>query len=1310
MHGSTRPQLENYEIVAEAGRGGMGTVYKARNRQTNRIVALKVLLDPAGEGADRFQSEVRILSTLSHPHIVRAEDHGYTLEGDPYLVMEWLEGETLEKKLVHGALSVDEMAALAACAASALGFAHEHGILHRDVKPSNLFLVGGNPNHCKILDFGIARFGQATRHLTRTGSILGTPGYMAPEQARGETTLGPQVDVFALGCVLFECLAGQPAFQGMHAMALLAKLLLDDPPRLAEVCPQVPRGYTWLIEQMMHKSPSERPRDGYAVADALRFYENTEKVSSGLARTPDSRAVISTQERRLLSIIVIAPLSSSSAGLPPTEATLPAADEATWKLLEGVRKAVQGLDAKADILADGTILVVLSSNGDHPTNQVARAVRSSLWIRDIASRLAMAIVTGRGGQTDRSPLGGLVERAAEMLGHAPPTAERPLFGVIFLDEATHALLDPRFEVVEQQKGPLLLRRERPVGEVPRTLLGKPTPFVGRDRELRRIIEMVEDSFEEQMPTAIVVEAEAGMGKSRLRQELLAQLREKFEGVIIAVGRGDPLSGSSAYATFRSLFRSVLHLAEDDPIEKQRDIVSVLVSRYVAPPEQQRIIEFMGEMIGVPFPDDDSPKLRAARRSPQILADQIQMAYLEFSRARAALRPAVLVFEDLQWCDAASIGIVDVVLRELKAQYVVIGFARPEIHERFPKLWASRQVHSIRLAPLPRRAAEQLARSVLGTAVEAERIAAILDRASGNAFFLEELIRAVAQGYEDALPETVLGVLETRLSKLPDEARQCLRAASIFGEGFFENGVRALIGGRMPARPIELTLTLLVEQEIIVARQERRFAQEQEYAFRHGLVYETAYATLTERDREMGHRLAGEWLEHIGEQDSHTLATHFDKGGDRDRAVVYYAGAAEQALRGNDYTSALKLAQRGIELCTAPLLLADLHATAAHAAFWTGDYDHALDAARSALVHSQPGSRSDCRALGHAIAAGVFRQGTAGLEEHLDRLLATDPVLDAWGVIAQAINSAMMALVSEAPRPRVEQCRDRLEELYRKSDDRDPIARAWVEYVRGMFARNVDNDPWTALEHDRASMEHFELGGDRAFVPYAGTFVGADLGLLGMYDQALVELSRAREKARPQSVQANLAEYFRTLVLLDKGDLQDAREEALEVANKAKVRGDKLVLFLASMVQAESFFHEENLNAAHTATLALEGTLRLPYQTIWLHTLRAQIQLAIGEPAAALQSTEDAMVLVQRLERGYFARHATLLSTCAEALLALGKTDLAVAATRAAHEHVLTRAARISDENVRRCFLNMKTHVRINKLAQSLPSAPVHPTP
>ena len=270
-----REALAERSLVLERalGRGGMATVYLARDLRHDRLVAVKVLRPEVSTGAERFVREIEVVSPLVHPHIVPLYDSG-TVDGAPYYVMPYVEGDSLRQMLRRqGRLSVSESVRVAGEIGEALAFAHTHGIIHRDIKPENVLLQAG---HALVSDFGVARaLGRATEtaadgdRLTEAGRVLGTAEYMSPEQASGDATLGAPSDVYSLGCVLYEMLTGQPPFTGSSAREILARRFRESPPDVREKRPEVPAGLGEVITRSLAPDPSHRYRSASEFLEAL---------------------------------------------------------------------------------------------------------------------------------------------------------------------------------------------------------------------------------------------------------------------------------------------------------------------------------------------------------------------------------------------------------------------------------------------------------------------------------------------------------------------------------------------------------------------------------------------------------------------------------------------------------------------------------------------------------------------------------------------------------------------------------------------------------------------------------------------------------------------------------------------------------------------------------------------------------------------------------------------------------------------------------------------------------------------------------
>ncbi|WP_438031760.1 protein kinase domain-containing protein [Sorangium sp. So ce204] len=1290
-----------FELAEIAGSGGMGTVYRAFDRSSGTVVAVKLLRKAADARAQaRFLREAETLSRLEHPHIVRYATHGMAPTGELYLAMEWLSGESLSDRLARQELRIDESIALVRTVADALGAAHARGIVHRDIKPSNLFLVERALDKVKLLDFGIAQLADASTRLTRTEAVLGTLGYMAPEQARGERdTLDARADIFSLGCVLYECLTGKPAFRKQHPMALVWKLLLEEPPRARELRPDVPHALDELVAQMLAKDPSARPEDGAAVArtlDTLGAWTRS-KVSSA----PLPGAVITTGEKRLVSMVAVRPAQASF--FESTESLdLHASPPNT---LAVVRRAAMPLSAQVEELGDGMVVTLVVSAGS-ATDQAALVARCALEICAQLPGAAVVLVTGWGEPAGRSPLSEVLDRAAALLDEAAATGRaESLREGVHIDAVTRALLDVRFEVVERG-GLSWLRAEREIGEGPRKLLGKPSPHVGRERELRHLLDLVDESFAERRAAVALVTAAAGMGKSRLRHEAVEVLRQRHPDVSLSVVRGDSIGTGAAFAMLAGSLRGALGIAAGEAVDARRRKLAQALAPLFSGEGGLRVGGFLGELLGVaPLPDEDLPALRAARHNPALMAEGIQRAYLDYARAVTAARPVLVVLEDLHWGDAPSMGIFDRALRELGDRpYALLAFARPEVHAVFPRLWAERGLSELRLRELPARAAEQLVRSALGGAggqLAPGEISALVQRAGGNAFYLEELIRALAEGRGGALPETVLGMAEARLAALGPEARRQLRAASVFGEVAWVGGVRALLGAGAPGTSERDAWAELVEREIIERRPSSRFAGEEEIAFCHPLLREAAYAMLTDRDRALGHRLAGEWLIEAGEQDPMVLADHFARGDDPARAAEQHLRAAELALRRADVPAALARAQKGLDCGATGETLAALHVRQMDGLLWSDAHDEAYRAALRALEASAPGSHTYRRALIGALGYVVSFDDRAALDALLPRLDPADLPADLRG--AELACRIILCLLWEGRPDLAERYLSRLEGDVATALAGDRHAEICVRIARGAWLCQAAGDPWGALDAHLAVVRHFESLGHHLYGLVASVLAAMDCVWLGAFDAAEQHLDRVLAAEGAPGFVSSRALTFRIVSLLERRRLTEALEqtgaalqrEATTPIARSRSATTRLLRVEARCLRGELVEAEEELRAVGDP-----AALMPPLQATHL-SLMAEIRLRQGRAEEAAALAREALAADRRAGVVFTPRQEALPALYAQALRAKGDVEEAREILRAARDDLLARADRIGDPAFRRGFLeDVSANARTLSLARA----------
>jgi WD40 repeat protein len=271
--------VPGFEIEAEVGRGGWGVVYRARQTQLNRTVALKMILAGAHAGAEeraRFLAEAEAIAALHHPGIVQVHELG-TCDGLPYFALEYCPGGSLAGRLAGTPLPSREAAALLEQVARAVQAAHEKGIVHRDLKPANILLdASGSP---LVTDFGLARRLEASGGLTQTGAVMGTPSYMAPEQARGQR-VGPAADVYALGAILYECLTGRPPFKAATTHETLYQVIEDEPASLRQMNARVPRDLETVCLKCLHKDPARRYASALDLANDLRRWLAGEPIQA----------------------------------------------------------------------------------------------------------------------------------------------------------------------------------------------------------------------------------------------------------------------------------------------------------------------------------------------------------------------------------------------------------------------------------------------------------------------------------------------------------------------------------------------------------------------------------------------------------------------------------------------------------------------------------------------------------------------------------------------------------------------------------------------------------------------------------------------------------------------------------------------------------------------------------------------------------------------------------------------------------------------------------------------------------------------
>jgi predicted ATPase len=309
-----------------------------------------------------------------------------------------------------------------------------------------------------------------------------------------------------------------------------------------------------------------------------------------------------------------------------------------------------------------------------------------------------------------------------------------------------------------------------------------------------------------------------------------------------------------------VLRRLCGISNTESLETSRARLSERVARHLPADQARDVAMYLGELCILPSPEEDSAQLRAARSDTRRINEQMGRALVTFLQAECARGAVLLVLEDLHWSDAATIRLIEEVLRELVEQpLMVLALARPEVKELFPGLW-SRFLQELPLRGLSPKASARLAQEMLGTRVAPDEVALLVERSMGNALFLEELIRGAAEGSSEQTPGSVLAVLLSSLQRLGPNPRKVLRTASLFGPTFWVGGLKALLEGQLSEEELTQSLRQLVELEVVQPQPGGRFPGEAEYRFRQLAVRDAAYSLVPDSLRSTWQRQASAWVD------------------------------------------------------------------------------------------------------------------------------------------------------------------------------------------------------------------------------------------------------------------------------------------------------------------------------------------------------------------------------------------------------------------------------------------------------------------
>jgi serine/threonine protein kinase/tetratricopeptide (TPR) repeat protein len=1174
-------KLRAYEITEEIGSGGMATVFRAYQPSMDRHVAIKVIRSTILHDQalrERFQREARLIARLEHPHLLPV----YDFDGEhdpPYIVMRYLEGGTLKQVQQQGKVPRDEILYILRQLAGALDYAHRQGIVHRDLKPSNVMI--DREGNAFLTDFGIARAAGADRDLTGTGFMVGTPGYMAPEQARGDGMADKAADIYSLGAIAFEVLTGSPPYEHENGFEVILAHINSPIPKASERAADLPKAIDPVLARALAKDRNERyptatefvesltralkikPSDAPAALQSMTQTLSVDQLSAlrkqkAESDTPSSDTP-SDQQRQMTAVSINVKelaeiLYEKGADAERVRSTM----GVLWGTLSEVAKGFGGVTHSH---TEETGLVLWGRDRAREDDS-ENAIRATLAMRDKVLAETRKVLGAAWEPTDENPLpfsAGittgpvLLEREADSGSYTASGAPITLAGRlkdaappggILVAHETFTLVRGVFTFTQGE--PLRVRGRKDPIEVylvtrvkPRAfrlqalgIEGVETKMIGREIELRLLQEAMTLTLEDGETQVVTVVGEAGVGKSRLLFEFSTWTDLQEQDVWFFQARATQPSMLQPYSLTRDLFSFRFRILDSDALE-------VVHQKFVEGVEQflgkgsARKARFIGQLVGFDF--SSMPDVEAALKDGDAFR-RVAQGYLgELFATASRVNPVVLHIEDIHWADDRSLDLINNLVRDnIDLPLFVLCMARPSLYERRPQWGEGQRFHErIQLEPLSQLSSRRLVRELLKHVPEVPTALRdlVVDRADGNPFYIEELIKAliddrvILKGEESwsidttrlstvRVPATLTGVLQARLDTLPAQLHQLLQRASVVGRIFWDAAAIHLSKEAAGLKQVEVQAMLedLRNREMILQREESGFAGTVEYVFRHAILRDVTYETVIPRQRRALHKLVADWLIEVGGERAgeHTLlvAEHYSRAEEASLAAAQLAKAGERALQLAAYEEAATLIQRAQEILTGSehteqririeLLRANLESI-------RGQYSKAVEMLKPVL--------EEARTMGDV------------------RLLAT--VLGQLGRVAmwQTDVPAAMKYIGEAL------------ELSRSVGDK----AALIFNLRQMGNMLVQTDPHEARKYHEESVQLARQVGDKYAEAHGLNSLAIAFQLGGNPEKAMVTFAQSLEINRAVGNRLNEAMVLGNMAGLysAEGDLETAERTAKE---------------------------------------------------------------------------------------------------------------------------------------------------------------------
>ncbi|HEY2366836.1 MAG TPA: AAA family ATPase, partial [Polyangiaceae bacterium] len=907
--------------------------------------------------------------------------------------------------------------------------------------------------------------------------------------------------------------------------------------------------------------------------------------------------------------------------------------------------------------------------------RAVRSARAALAVRRFDAHARVSLVAATSGTSGFST-------ALEELPGAPE---------IRLDADTARLLGDRFVVgVAQPHGDLVLSREGASPHSRTTLLGRETACVGRDREIGLVVSTFDECAEEPDPRVVWVTGPPGIGKTRVRDEVLAKIAARERPPRVWSAQADPTRAGVVLGVLADLVRSASGISHDDDDAQKRAALESRACANVAASERPRVVEFLSELMRIHH-GEPSPQLRAAREEPTLMGDQMRRAFEDLVLAELGHGPVALVVEDLQWSDAASVRAISDVARVArdKALFVLL-LGRPEAKDTHLRLVADRQPTGVALGKLGTKAMEKLVARAL-TKPDPALVASIALRAGGNPFFAEELVRAASHeasasgAREETTTTAALAMLESRLTSLEPEARRVLRAGSVFGAQFSSAQIVALLGEDASREFVDAWCAWLAEREVLA--QETGRGGGGVWTFRHALVRDTAYSMLTEADRKTAHAHAAALLEEALDAAGPVIADHWSKAGEPERAARWLASSAGEALEANDLSACVDLGERALEKLEDEEVRGELLVVLGEAHRWRGDYERSAARARAAIAMLPEGSARFFRAVAELVAIAGSVGPPADFESAIGKLGTSAPRDETAQVAASIAWSRAATQLLVRGDARAEPMLERAE-----SAAASDLARGRVEQAWAMRA-GLRGDLEALARHYTSSVRAFERAGDLRSACVQELNLVAALCELGLDADARARLDHGAREAEARGLLSAiaLAHHLDGILRARAGDVDGAiaaQRRALETfasQGNARMEGG-IRTHLAELLSRRGKLDD----AFKDAERACELLASVPPARARALAVLALVQVARGNGVVALDASARALELA---ESGVEGGESIVYVAHIEALTAAGSPDV-TKVRDAGRERLHARAAAISDPRAREAFLSAPENARL----------------